>query len=84
MKAADPLTVPDLRLLGDEQLVNELCETNICDMLRVKHAAKGHASGKAGLVRNDDQDFCSHHLKVADHLLKKLQAAFRRGTASDS
>lgn len=79
MKAADTLTEPDLRLLGDEQLVTELCETNICDMLRVKLSAKGHPSGKAGLVRDEHLDFCDHHLKVANHLLRTLQAAFRVG-----
>lgn len=75
MKASNPLTAPDLRLLGDEQLVEELPQTDICDMLRVKHATNGHISGKSGLVRDDDQDLCSHHLKVANHYLKKLQAA---------
>jgi hypothetical protein len=79
MKAADTLTEPDLRLLGDEQLVTELRETKIYDVLRVKQSAKGDPSEKAGLVRDEDLDFCDYHLTVANHLLKTLQAAFRVG-----
>lgn len=57
--------------------MDTLKTTKILDMLHFKDAARGDTSGLAGMVKDTWKTFSKHHLKVANHYVKNLQAAFR-------
>lgn len=78
MTAAETLTWRDLeKYRADPTLVDTLKTTKILDMLHFKDAARGDTSGLAGMVKDTWKTLSKHHLKVANHYVKNLQAAFR-------